>query len=244
MLACTHVQKQSCFRLQWFRSVRGATSHSLSDYFGCQSATCERINTVIMQASVAFRIRRGANVSSLHRNIHDALHCMGVSSIDAALFAGQRFSTASDVEHLIVREEGGLGRITINRPKALNAKNCGASGRLTTLPVSVHSCSRVLWGRMCRDGRGRTQSASRFRQKQQNSCSLDRLLWRQGLLCRSVHTLSGKRQHNHSSLYGNPTICLHHGFVCGLQCIRLIWACLLVRGGHPGYQAGCAGLPL
>lgn len=197
----------------WFRSVSLTVNLSQGLIVGVPVCQLRRVDSVIMQASIALHIRRAAGVSGLHRNVHDALHCMALSSTVATLSAGQHFSTASDLEHLIVREEGGLGRITINRPKALNAKNCGASGRLTMLIVSVPSYSSVLWGYMCRDGRGCTQSASRVRQEQKNSCSFDRLLWRQGLLCRSVHTSNGKTQRNHSPLHSNPMICLHHVFV-------------------------------
>lgn len=35
------------------------------------------------------------------------------------------FSTAADQQHLKISLEAGLGMITIDRPKALNAKNCG-----------------------------------------------------------------------------------------------------------------------
>lgn len=35
------------------------------------------------------------------------------------------FSTLAEQEHLRVSLQDGLGRITIDRPKALNAKNCG-----------------------------------------------------------------------------------------------------------------------
>ena len=36
------------------------------------------------------------------------------------------YGTSEDLEEtLLVSQEKGLGKITINRPKALNAKNCG-----------------------------------------------------------------------------------------------------------------------
>ena len=38
---------------------------------------------------------------------------------------GRCFSSAPDADHLLVSQKDGLGYITINRPKALNAKNCG-----------------------------------------------------------------------------------------------------------------------
>ena len=41
------------------------------------------------------------------------------------LAEAKQFSSAPDAEHLLVKQQNGIGSITINRPKALNAKNCG-----------------------------------------------------------------------------------------------------------------------
>ena len=47
-----------------------------------------------------------------------------VQQLIAPVFEAKHFSSAPD-ENLLVKQQNGLGSITINRPKALNAKNCG-----------------------------------------------------------------------------------------------------------------------
>lgn len=65
------------------------------------------------------RLAKISYVSPIHRTLTDVLYVSGLPHC-------RQYSTASDDKHLIVNEEAGLGKITINRPKALNAKNCGA----------------------------------------------------------------------------------------------------------------------
>lgn len=45
----------------------------------------------------------------------------------------RNYGTSDVEETLLVNQERGLGKITINRPKALNAKNCGALESLMSL---------------------------------------------------------------------------------------------------------------
>ena len=45
----------------------------------------------------------------------------------------RNYGTSTHEETLLVKQENGLGKITINRPNALNAKNCGALESLTIM---------------------------------------------------------------------------------------------------------------
>ena len=66
-----------------------------------------------------------ADVCILNRTLRNALQLNGVPCSDLSSIHSQKFSTSSKEQHLLVSEKDGLGKITINRPKALNAKNCG-----------------------------------------------------------------------------------------------------------------------
>lgn len=77
--------------------------------------------------------------------------------LDCILPSMQRanFSVASGQEHLKVSLEAGLGMITIDRPKALNAKNCGmrvvplrARSFNPLLQTLVNSCESQKWLRL------------------------------------------------------------------------------------------------
>ena len=79
-----------------------------------------------MQTLLRSGYRHGKELFHLQCNLYHALRLTGLPSLDSSITVGHRYSTAANEEHLLVRQEAGLGRITINRPKALNAKNCGA----------------------------------------------------------------------------------------------------------------------
>ncbi len=79
-----------------------------------------------MQTLLRPGYRHGKELLHLQCNLYHALRLTGLPSLDLSFTVGHRYSTAANEEHLLVRKEAGLGRITVNRPKALNAKNCGA----------------------------------------------------------------------------------------------------------------------
>ncbi|KAA6425859.1 hypothetical protein WJX79_009043 [Trebouxia sp. C0005] len=77
-----------------------------------------------MQTLLRPGYRHGKQLLHLQCNLYHALRLTGLPSLDSSFTVSHRHSTAANEEHLLVRKEAGLGRITINRPKALNAKNC------------------------------------------------------------------------------------------------------------------------
>ncbi len=79
-----------------------------------------------MQALLRPGYRHGKELLHQQCNLYHALRLTGLPSLDSPSTVSHPYSTAANEEHLLVRKEVGLGRITINRPKALNAKNCGA----------------------------------------------------------------------------------------------------------------------
>ena len=66
-------------------------------------------------------VRRGARS---HATLQTPLLLTGVQRLFSPV-ANRSFSSAADAGDLLVNQKDGLGCITINRPKALNAKNCG-----------------------------------------------------------------------------------------------------------------------
>ncbi|KAL3158196.1 hypothetical protein ABBQ38_010452 [Trebouxia sp. C0009 RCD-2024] len=73
----------------------------------------------IGSARSAMTLRRFFEVTSLPKSLSSILFTSAFSNATC-----QKFSTSSVEETLLVSQEHGLGKITINRPKALNAKNC------------------------------------------------------------------------------------------------------------------------
>ncbi len=91
------------------------------------SAASDEPYAFAMQTLLRPGCRHGKELLHLQCYLYHALRLTGLPSLDSAFIVSHRHhSTAANEEHLLVRKEAGLGRITINRPKALNAKNCGA----------------------------------------------------------------------------------------------------------------------
>lgn len=66
-------------------------------------------------------LRCFSDTAMLPRTLASAL-CQSI----VATVTRRNYGTSKTEETLLVNQERGLGKITINRPKALNAKDCGA----------------------------------------------------------------------------------------------------------------------
>ena len=108
---------QALILKQRFDSIASASS---------PSAASDEPYAFAMQTLLRPGYRHGKQLLHLQCNLYHALRLTGLPSLDSSFTVSHRHSTAANEEHLLVRKEAGLGRITINRPKALNAKNCGA----------------------------------------------------------------------------------------------------------------------
>ena len=119
--------------LCWFRSVPadfssvifkqrfGSTATAISP-----SGASDEPYAFAMQTLLRPGYRHGKELLHLQCSLYHALRLTGLPSLNSLFTVSHHYSTAANEEHLLVRKEAGLGRITINRPKALNAKNCGA----------------------------------------------------------------------------------------------------------------------
>lgn len=77
---------------------------------------------------------RFTNAGLLPSSLASAL-CQSICEITTR----RNYGTSTPEDTLVVKYENGLGRITINRPNALNAKNCGALESLAIMQCSFNA---------------------------------------------------------------------------------------------------------
>ena len=128
--------------IHWFRSKRKAFCGNQSGVAVPGGGAClaglghcrKRMIMIMTTASPcsARALRCFSDTAMLPGSLASAL-CQSI----VATITRRSYGTSESEDTLLVNQERGLGKITINRPKALNAKNCG------TLGFPVRPCSVI-----------------------------------------------------------------------------------------------------